>query len=106
MINNKFLYEEIFYDLKGGKEIITFNNGLKQKYKNYDLDKIFNNHEIIDNFNVKFINSLPLETLLYDEIEKIWDQIDKNDDWSLFNQKIDSINKFKIANLNHGLGQT
>ena len=83
LINNKFLYEEIFYDLKGGKEIITFNNGLKQKYKNYDLDKIFNNHEIIDNFNVKFINSLPLETLLYDEIDK-----------------------FKIANLNHGLGQT
>ena len=47
---------------------------------------------------------IPRETLLYDEIEKIWDDIDKKDDWSLFNQKIDSINRFKQANINYGLG--
>jgi Zn-dependent M32 family carboxypeptidase len=47
---------------------------------------------------------IPRETLLYDEIEKIWDDIDKKDDWSLFNQKIDSINSLKQANINYGLG--
>ena len=50
------------------------------------------------------MTQIPKETLLYDEIEKIWHDIDNNDDWSLFNKKIDSINIFKKANNNHGLG--
>jgi len=40
----------------------------------------------------------------YNEIEKIWEAIDKNDDWSLFNNKIDSISKLKEANIINGLG--
>jgi len=36
--------------------------------------------------------------------KKIWDAIDKYDDWSLFNNKIDSINKLKEANIINGLG--
>ena len=35
------------------------------------------------------------ETLLIEEIEQIWNQIAENDDWSLFNQKLQSIQKFK-----------
>jgi hypothetical protein len=68
------------------------------------LDKIFENHEISNDHDLKLLIKMPRETLLYDEIEKIWDDIDKKDDWSLFNQKIDSINIFKQANINHGLG--
>ena len=45
-----------------------------------------------------------LETLLYEEIEKIWYQIDKNDDWSLFNKKINSIKEYKINVSKNGLG--
>ena len=50
------------------------------------------------------LNLIPYETLHYDEIEKIWEAIDKNDDWSLFNNKIDSISKLKEANIINGLG--
>ena len=83
---------------------MNFQNELKQKYKNFNLDKIFENHEISNNIDLKLLMKIPRETLLYDEIEKIWDDIDKKDDWSLFNQKIDSINSFKQANINYGLG--
>ena len=50
------------------------------------------------------LNLIPYETLHYNEIEKIWEAIDKNDDWSLFNNKIDSISKLKEANIINGLG--
>ena len=83
---------------------MNFQTELKQKYKNFNLDKIFENHEILNDHDLKLLINMPRETLLYDEIEKIWDYIDKKDDWSLFNQKIDSINIFKQANINNGLG--
>ena len=65
---------------------------------------MFKTHEIINNLDVKFVSQIPKETLLYDEIEKIWHDIDNKYDWSLFNKKIDSINIFKQVNINHGLG--
>jgi uncharacterized protein YdiU (UPF0061 family) len=104
LIKSPYLYEEIYHDLRGGKEKVNFQTELKQKYKNFNLDKIFENHEISNDYDFKLLIKIPRETLLYDEIEKIWDDIDKKDDWSLFNQKIDSINIFKQANINHGLG--
>ncbi len=99
-----YLYEEVYNDLRGGKERLNFQIELKQKYKKFNLDKIFENHEMSKDNNIKSLINLPRETLLYDEIEKIWDDIDKKDDWSLFNRKIDSINIFKQANINNGLG--
>jgi len=99
-----YLYEEVYNDLRGGKERLNFQTELKQKYKKFNLDKIFENHEMSKDNNIKSLINLPRETLLYDEIEKIWDDIDKKDDWSLFNRKIDSINIFKQANINNGLG--
>ena len=76
----------------------------EQKNKIKNGLKIFKNHEIFNNLDIKSLTQIPRETLLYDEIEKIWHDIDNNDDWSLFNKKIDSINIFKQANTNHGLG--
>ena len=63
----------------------------------------FNIHqEAISNFNsLEFYKP---ETLLYEEIEKIWYQIEKNDDWSLFNKKINSINEYKRIVSKNGLG--
>ena len=104
LIKSPYLYEEIYHDLRGGKEKVNFQTELKQKYKNFNLDKIFENHELSNDYDFKLLIKIPRETLLYDEIEKIWDDIDKKDDWSLFNQKIDSINRFKKANINYGLG--
>ena len=103
-LNNNYLFEEIYNDLRGGKERFSIQNDIKQKYKNYNLDKIFENHEIKNSSNIRSIIEIPLETLHYDEIEKIWNDIDKKDDWSLFNKKIDSINIIKKENRNYGLG--
>ena len=104
LLKSPYLYEEVYNDLRGGRQRLNIQNEIKHKYKNYDLDSIFKNHEIFNNLDVKSLTQIPKETLLYDEIEKIWHDIDNNDDWSLFNKKIDSINIFKQANINHGLG--
>ncbi len=73
-------------------------------YQKYQLEKIFQNHDPINDIDLNKVNLIPYETLHYDEIEKIWEAIDKNDDWSLFNNKIDSISKLKEANIINGLG--
>jgi len=104
LLNSNYLFDEIYNDLRGGKERFSIQTEIKQKYKNYNLDKIFENHEIKNSYNIRSIIEIPLETLLYDEIEKIWNDIDKKDDWSLFNKKIDSINTIREENQNHGLG--
>ena len=101
---SSYLYEEIFSDLKGGRERFNIQSNLKQKYKNYNLDEIFKNHKLSKEYNLQSIIKKPLETLLYEEIEEIWNYIDKKDDWSLFNNKMNSINTLKKENLNHGLG--
>ena len=69
---------------------------------NHDLEKIFCNQETVMGFD--YFHPFKLETLLYDEIEKIWSQIDKNDDWSLFNKKINSIKEYKRNVSKNGLG--
>ena len=82
--------------------IKRFENEIKDKYNNHDLEKIFTNQEAISNFNsLEFYKP---ETLLYEEIEKIWYQIENNDDWSLFNKKINSINEYKRIVSKNGLG--
>jgi uncharacterized protein YdiU (UPF0061 family) len=97
-----YLYEEIFYDFRGGRQNKRFQKEIKIKYKNHDLEKIFCNQEAVMGFD--YFEPFKLETLLYDEIEKIWYQIDKNDDWSLFNKKINSIKEYKRNVSKNGLG--
>ena len=97
-----YLYEEIFFDFRGGRQNKKFQKEIKIKYNNHDLEKIFCNQEAVMGFD--YFEPFKLETLLYDEIEKIWYQIDKNDDWSLFNKKINSIKEYKINVLKNGLG--
>ena len=99
-----FFYEEVYYDLRGGMQKIKNRKDLNQKYQKYNLEKIFQNHDSIQDLSLDKLNLIPYETLYYDEIEKIWDSIDKFDYWSLFNNKIDSINKLKEANIINGLG--
>ena len=99
-----FFYEEVYYDLRGGMQKIKNRKDLNQKYQKYNLEKIFQNHDSIQDLSLDKLNLIPYETLYYDEIEKIWDAIYKYDDWSLFNNKIDSINKLKEANIINGLG--
>ena len=102
LIHYPYLFEEIFYDFRGGRQNKRFQKEIKIKYKNHDLEKIFCNQQAVMEFN--HFEPFKLETLLYEEIEKIWYQIDKNDDWSLFNKKINSIKEYKINVSKNGLG--
>jgi uncharacterized protein YdiU (UPF0061 family) len=102
--DQEFFFEEVYYDLRGGLAKIKNRKDLIQKYQKYQLEKIFQNHDPINEINLNNLNLIPYETLHYNEIEKIWEAIDKNDDWSLFNNKIDSISKLKEANIINGLG--
>ena len=102
LIHYPYLFEEIFYDFRGGRQNKRFQKEIKNKYKNHDLEKIFCNQQAVMEFN--HFEPFKLETLLYEEIEKIWYQIDKNDDWSLFNKKINSIKEYKRNVSKNGLG--
>lgn len=62
-----------------------------------ELQKIIKNGSIIDSnilSNDYFKLDQP-ETLLIDEIESIWKPIAENDDWSLFEKKLQSLRRFK-----------
>ena len=102
--NEPFLYEEVYNDLRGGLKKLDSHPDLKIKYSQFDLFNIFKNHSPSDNFDKEAANDSYLETLLYDEIEKIWSEIELNDNWTLFNNKIDSINILKKKNQKYGLG--
>ena len=78
LLKSPYLYEEVYNDLRGGRQRLNIQTEIKRKYKNYDLDSIFKNHEIFNNLDVKSLTQIPKETLLYDEIEKIWHDIDNN----------------------------
>ncbi len=84
--SKKFYYEEIFYDFKN----FPLNYDLVcKKYVSYPFLEAFKKFEQInqsDDINKKFIS------LLYSDIEKIWQTINEDDDWSLFDNKLKSIN--------------
>ena len=85
--SKKFLYEEVFFDFKN----IQLNEDLvNKKYSSYSFLKEFKKFEKTN--DVRSSNK-EIVTLLYDEIEKIWQSINDKDDWSLFDNKLKSINK-------------
>ncbi len=62
-----------------------------------ELKKIIENGSVLDAtiLSNDYFKSVKPETLLIDEIEMIWKPIAEYDDWSLFEQKIQSLQKFK-----------
>ena len=82
----KFLYEEIIFDFKNFQLNEAF---IDKKYSSYTLVKVFKKFEKNNNND----SNNELITLLHEEIEKIWQAINDDDDWSLFDNKLKSINK-------------
>ncbi len=103
LTDNSIGYELAFYSLHSAQKITN------PVYKNPTVVKFLNNPDIQElkklldtgstiNESIQASDYFKLEhpeTLLIDEIEHIWKQIAENDDWSLFNQKLQSIQKFK-----------
>jgi uncharacterized protein YdiU (UPF0061 family) len=97
MEENKLFFEQTFFDFHSFDE-----TSMKlKKYSKYSTENLFaalSKAEILDlskKENTYFKNEKP-ETLLIDEIESIWTAINQNDDWSLFNSKIQSIRKMSL----------
>lgn len=93
---NNLFFEKTFFDFHSfnldSKKLNTY-----EKYDCRHLFKAFEKSEVTDYKLATtdyYKNTLP-ETLLIEEIEHIWDAIAKNDDWSLFNNKLQSIRKIR-----------
>ncbi len=97
---HKLLFEQTFFDFNSLK--VLRSSEVQKKYASCGL--LFSELlEFLKRFEVEdrnkadhpyFQNEKPT-TLLIDDIEKIWAAIAENDDWSLFNQKLQSIRLFR-----------
>lgn len=96
MEQNKINFEDMFFDFHSKR--ILDNKKLSEKYKNSDeLIKLVEKFDIDKSDLAKhsYLNEEKPCTLLIDEIENMWKLISENDDWSLYNQKLQSIRKFR-----------
>lgn len=90
-------YEEAFYNFHSSRVETNHNNNLDSISSAIELKKIISNADIIDqstHHHQYFQNEKP-QTLIIDEIEKIWTEIAEYDQWSLFNEKIKTIRQFR-----------
>ncbi len=88
----KLPFEQTFFDFNS----FQLSSTEFKKYEKHDCKDLFKSFEKAEIINPNFIKNLNPETLLIHEIENIWSAIDQNDDWSLFNNKLQSIRKIKI----------
>ncbi|MBY0555019.1 YdiU family protein [bacterium] len=94
MEQSKLNFEEMFFDFHS-KRVLEKNSAKYEKAT--ELLKQLQKFEVA---NVTLANHVYLKeekpcTLLIDEIENIWKPIAEHDDWSLYNQKLQSIRKFR-----------
>jgi serine/tyrosine/threonine adenylyltransferase len=101
LAETKIPYEQLYFDLhSGGFEDRLENSPAKVVYQNSafaEFKKLIASFEIQDPTKIQhayFQNDKPC-TLLIDEIESIWQPIAENDDWSLFEKKIQEIRAFR-----------
>lgn len=99
METNKLNFEEMFFDFNS-KRLLS-NPEISGKYEKWDRDilKELDQFEISDEEiarHIYFKDEKPT-TLLIDEIEQIWASIAENDNWSLYESKLQSIRKMRGA---------
>ena len=102
MEKSKVPYEHFFFDWRGGniRKDQAF-KGPRQNFYGHEsfkpvLDEL-QNFETIDNSPLTepyFQGSEPVH-LYIEEIERIWEKIDKEDDWSAFEQKQNDFKNLK-----------
>lgn len=89
-------YEEIFFAFHSAR-LENSHTTLDKLPLTSDLKKLISQSEVLTpeiNSHPYFSNKNP-ETLLIHEIENIWKEIDQKDDWTLFNNKIQSLRLFR-----------
>lgn len=97
----KIPFEQALFDLYGGgtPERLARSHCAKHYASAdfLDLQKKLRRSQVVDAEKSKhpyFQNPKPC-TLLIDEVEEIWNHIAQNDDWSIFEKKIDQIRSFR-----------
>ena len=96
---NKIDYANIFYDFYGGRDsiidCIKSKNG--KKYKINDFSKVVSilKESIPANGALEKKHELDnnRQNMLINEVEKIWSEIDENDNWELLEEKIYNVRK-------------
>jgi uncharacterized protein YdiU (UPF0061 family) len=95
------LFEQCFFDFFGGAASSRIQNSpQKEHYSGNDFDnfitelKSFETAEPSKSLHSYFKNEKPC-TLLIEEIEEIWKNISENDNWTAFEQKIETIRNFR-----------
>ena len=104
-------FATFFYDFYGGSEIISdclkSTKGSKYKINEFqDIFYILKETNSVDNFLEKKMSlKNNYENLLIDEVELIWEQIDKKNDWTFLETKValirqmgDTLGSKKIVN--------
>jgi len=88
----RLLFEKLFFSLHSAN-IQKENNEIIQFKEFKELRSLIEGSDVLNqqiHHNSYFQRDEP-ETLIINEIENIWNEIDQNNDWSLFHQKIESI---------------
>ena len=96
---NKIDYANMFYDFYGGRNSITecIKTNYGKKYKSREFSKVI--AILKESLPAKGALEKKLEidnnrqNMLINEVEQIWNEIDKNDNWELLNQKVYNIRK-------------
>lgn len=93
LFKSKMPYDEFFFDAFGGIESLKKNKQRRSQYSGTEYDQLIHELSQFSCENEKLLNHSYFKNetpchLRIDEIEKIWDSIDKFDDWTLFEQKI------------------
>ena len=96
---HKIEFASFFYDFFGGKEAVI--DCLKTNYGNkYKVEGFLKITDILKDSQSsngalekrKLINN-NRENMLIDEVEQIWEEINKNDNWKLLEKKISKVRK-------------
>lgn len=90
-------FEEAFFAFHSSRLQIELPASIKDMTSAQLLKKMISSAQVVDekiNQHAYFKNEKP-QTLLIDEIEAIWKTIAENDDWTLFNNKIQSLRLFR-----------
>ncbi len=100
MIEKELFFEKTFFDFHSVNSQRLDSSEQSTLYKGNTFNSLYEKlssmtmaDSKLTNLNY-FLKKEP-ETLLIEEIESIWSAIDQNDDWTLFEQKIQSIRNFR-----------
>lgn len=100
MEQNTIPFEQMFFDFFGFNENRLLASPFHKSYQGENFEQLKNNFlkmnvaDVTRNDHPYFATSSP-QTLLIDEIEKIWHAIETKDDWTLFEKKLQSLRSFR-----------